>query len=450
MKIIIFGTGKLYELHKHKFSNMKIVAYLDNNPKKWDTYIDHIKVVSPDQVCQYKYDYILIVSKYYEKMRRQLLDLGINKNLILDYENTKIFGMRSVTKFENIISKDSKINILLVTHSLSLTGAPLMLLNMAELLSKKGYNVELYAQEKGELLYEFIRKNISVNLFNDFLFDENEIKYYFGKYALIIVNTVTLYKLVNSIKFLKIPILWWLHEEENIYEEYHIESEDLVCTPNILVYGVSGRAVRAFDKYSNGQVVRRLTYGIRLNKIIKDRIRKSKLVFALIGSVDKRKAQDIFVEAIRLCWRDWKSKAEFWIIGSITEEKKREFEKIKGIKVWGALEHDELEEIYTSIDVIVCPSLNDPLPVVLAEGMMNKKVCIASDMTGTAEYITPYKNGLICKAGDINSLISSMQWVIDNRNRIDEIGEEAFKIYEKNFSIRQFENNILAIIKEIF
>lgn len=81
---------------------------------------------------------------------------------------------------------------------------------------------------------------------------------------------------------------------------------------------------------------------------------------------------------------------------------------------------------------------------------MNKKVCIASDMTGTAEYITPYKNGLICKAGDINSLISSMQWVIDNRNRIDEIGEEAFKIYEKNFSIRQFENNILAIIKEIF
>lgn len=450
MKIIIFGTGKLFELHKHRFSNMKIVAYLDNNPKKWDTYIDSTKIVSPDQVYQFRYDYILIVSKYYEQMRKQLLDLGINKDVILDCENTKIFGMRSVTRFENIISEIFKKNILLVTHSLSLTGAPLMLLNMAELLYQNGYKVTLYALEKDKLLYEFIRKNISVNLFSDFVFDENEVKYYFGKYDLIIVNTVTLYKLVMSIKFLKIPILWWLHEEENIYEEYQIKSEDLVCSSNILVYGVSGRAVRAFDKYSNGQLIKKLAYGIRLNKKVQNRIRKNKLVFAVIGSVDKRKAQDIFVEAIRLCWHDWSSKAEFWIIGSIAEEKKQEFEKIEGIKVWGALEHDELEEIYINIDVIVCPSLNDPLPVVLAEGMMNKKVCIASDMTGTAEYITPYKDGLICKSGDINSLISSIQWIVDNSNRIDEIGEKAFAIYEKNFSIQQFERNILAIINEIF
>jgi glycosyltransferase involved in cell wall biosynthesis len=447
LKVIIFGTGELYQRNLKLFSDIKIIALIDNDSNKWNTYINGIKVISPNMIFQYHFDYILLVSKYYKDMRQQLLDLGIKEELILDREHTKISGMRVVTKYENIGLKRFNKRILLITHSLVLTGAPLMLFNLAQILFQNGYDIVVYSLTEGELLYEFVKKGIPVTIFKDFEFNEKEKIYYFNEFDLIIANTVTLYRLVLNIESLNIPIVWWLHEEDNIYDAYNIKESDLVHSKNVFVYGVSDRAIRSYYKYSNKHNIKKLVYGIEQHpESIRSKRKKDKIVFAVIGSVDKRKAQDVFANAIDRNWERWKSFAEFWIIGCITEEQKLEYIKMNKIKIWGALEHDELMNIYPDINVVVCPSRNDPLPVVLAEGMMHKKVCIASDMTGTAEYIEPYKNGLICKAGDIDSLSESIQWVIEHKKYLKEIGEKAFGVYDKFFSMSQFRENILEIV----
>lgn len=448
MKVIIFGTGELYRKNKEKFSKMKIVAFVDNDPDKLNSYIQGVKVIQPSMICQYRYDYILLVSKHYKEMKQQLLDLGIKEELILDREHTKVAGVRTITKYENVKCDFNNKKILLVSHSLSLTGAPLVLYNMAQILYQNNYNITIYSLKEEELLYDFLKDGISVSIFKDFDFDEEEVTYYFGSFNLIIVNTVTLYQLISSIKNLKTKIIWWLHEEDNIYNSYNIIEKDLVCPSNILIYGVSERAIKSYYKYSNKQNIKKLTYGIKYRLEKKKNNRRSKIIFAVIGGVDKRKAQDIFIDAISENWKRWSLYAEFWLIGSITKELKDEYEKMGKVKIWGALDHEELMDLYSDIDVIVCPSRNDPLPVVLAEGMMNRKVCIASDMTGTAEYIEPYVNGLICKAGDVDSLAENIQWVLEHKSQLEEIGERAFTIYEKFFSMSQFEKNVLDIVTE--
>lgn len=449
MKVIIFGTGKLYESNKYKFRKLSIAALVDNNPNKQGTYIDGIIVISPQQICEYQYDYIILVSRYYKEMRSQLISLGIRNECILDREYRGIFSeMRSVEMYRKILCNASKGKILLVSHDLALTGAPIVLYNMAVVLSGYGYDVVVYSDKREALLYDFIEKGISVTIFEDYDFNRKEIEFYFSGFDLIIVNTVTLHRLVMNLKQLRIPIVWWLHEEDNIYKELDIKYSDLATGDMIFPYGVSDRAIRSYCKYARRQIIDKLVYGIP-NRGLCDITKKEgrKAVFAIIGTVDKRKAQDVFVDAVKENWNKWKEIAEFWIIGHISEKLQKQYGELGFIKILGELNHEDLMEIYQEIDVIVCPSRNDPLPVVLAEGMMYKKVCIASDMTGTAEYIEPYENGLLCKAGDINSLADSMQWAIDHRENWEDMGEKAYQVYQNVFSLEQFKKNVLQIVK---
>lgn len=445
MKVIIFGTGKLYRSGRYNFSDMEIVAFADNDPAKWGTYLDGVPIISPDRISDYQYDYILLVTVYYKEIYEQLLQLGIAEETIIDREHPRILGARSVMKYEIPKADKTGRRILLVTHDLALTGAPLMLYNMAEILVRQGYRVELYSPRRGRLLYEFIKKGVSVSIFDGFAFDQQELKYYFGQYDMILVNTVVLHELVASLDLLHIPIVWWLHEEDDIYESYQIDltGYDL---QNVSVYGVSNRTIQSYCKYSGGKKIDKLVYGIAENNYAgKAKTKKEKVVFAMIGTVDRRKAQDVFADAIEAYWDTWKDHAEFWMIGKISDADRLKYGASGKVKIWGILEQSELMRLYSDIDVVVCPSRNDPLPVVLTEAMMNRKVCIASDMTGTAEYVKPYQNGLICKAGDAESLASAMQWVMQHRECLEEIGDRAYQIYEQNFSMQQFERNVLSI-----
>ena len=149
---------------------------------------------------------------------------------------------------------------------------------------------------------------------------------------------------------------------------------------------------------------------------------------------------------IKINKENWKEKAEFWVIGGNTLENVFFKNCDELIKIWGEISHDKLIELYSDIDVVLCPSRNDPLPVVMAEGMQYKKVCIASDMTGTAEIIKPYVNGLVCKSGDEKSLQECIQWTLNNRAKFFEIGEKAYMTYKEQFSLEIFKSNIMEII----
>ena len=118
------------------------------------------------------------------------------------------------------------------------------------------------------------------------------------------------------------------------------------------------------------------------------------------------------------------------------------------VKIKGKLTREEIDRAYQQIDVVVCPSREDPLPIVMTEGMMYGKVCIASDATGTADFIEDGDNGLLCTAGDVESLASKMQWVIDHPERLVDMRKNARKTYEKYFTMEKFAQRLDTVITE--
>jgi glycosyltransferase involved in cell wall biosynthesis len=245
------------------------------------------------------------------------------------------------------------------------------------------------------------------------------------------------------------PVLWWIHEANEWYkptiEEYEeMAQKELFSDMNIMA--VSSIAKNNFNQYFDNTIKNILAYGIpdlyRHESVCN--YKKNKMIFAIVGVVTYRKAQDIFVDAIDILQKRNKiSNTEFWIIGAIEDNQfcRKIIESSKkghNIIIKGQMTRIEIQEAFKKIDVVVCPSREDPLPIVMTEGMMYGKVCIASDETGTFDFIEEKVNGLVCESENSISLADAMEWVIDNRDKCSNIGVNARKTYEDYFTMENF------------
>ena len=60
MRIIVFGTGKMYARYKEKLNEMNIVVFLDNDIGKQGTFLDGRLIERPENIVKYDYDLSLI------------------------------------------------------------------------------------------------------------------------------------------------------------------------------------------------------------------------------------------------------------------------------------------------------------------------------------------------------------------------------------------------------
>lgn len=85
-KIIVFGVGHELErmLLRNYFVEYEIVAFCDNNCKKWGQEYKEKIIISPNKIKEFSYDKILITTKLYEdEIREQLIkQYGIAGNKI--------------------------------------------------------------------------------------------------------------------------------------------------------------------------------------------------------------------------------------------------------------------------------------------------------------------------------------------------------------------------------
>ncbi|MFA5576792.1 MAG: ATP-grasp fold amidoligase family protein [Tissierellaceae bacterium] len=89
IKIVLFGAGTLgknvHQAIRKDFA--KVVAFVDNDVKKHDTYLLGIKVYAPNKLKTTDFDYIFIASMYVDEIYNQLVELGISDEKIIS-QNT--------------------------------------------------------------------------------------------------------------------------------------------------------------------------------------------------------------------------------------------------------------------------------------------------------------------------------------------------------------------------
>lgn len=466
--IIIFGTGEFYQRSKSEINNCdtNIIAFLDNDVNRIGSFLDGKPIMKPNDIVKMQYDQIIIMSVFAFEMKEQLLSLGAPEEKIYCYQiynKTNQKGCHIYYPDNDLdIEKQNDIKkILLITHDLSLTGAPIVVHYAAKALKENGYYPVIYSPTEGPLIDDILKDGITVIVDGRMSIYNWHFKKIVEKFDAIIVNTLVLYGIIDQFKNLNKPVFWWLHEgyfAYRIFKNSNTISKNI--SENINIYAVGIYAQRHWENFRPSKESKVLLYGIpdKFNNDLRMKpeleIKNNKIIFSIVGTIDKRKGQDIFVKAISLIPKEYRCKAEFWIVGKkvdreFCEELEEASKEISEIKFIEEMSRDEVMDIYKGSDVIVCTSRDDPMPVVLTEGMMFNKTFICSSNTGTASFVKNGCNGFVYDNEDYIELSEQIMMLINNPKRIYEMGNMARKIYEENFEYSVFSKNITNEIAKI-
>lgn len=355
------------------------------------------------------------------------------------------------------MKRDSIKSILLVTHELSMTGAPIALLYLARILQKDNIFVTVLSPEDGILRESFEYEGFTVIIDSSITGSTGWLKWAKG-FDLIVVNTVVIFHLINQLSGSDIPVIWWIHDGELSFQMGAAKVLPLEVGSNVNIVCPGQYTINIVKKYRENYSVDNLIYCVPdfageefaeydLN------IEKDKIIFLNVGSIDKRKGQDVLVNTIRRLPQQYFDKCCFVFAGKVGDQDiYNEIVNLKDeypeqVKILGQVTQDEIKNIYMQVDAVVCTSRDDPMPVFLTEAMIFSKPVICSCNTGTYSLIVNKENGFCFENQE--QLLDSIEYIIEcGEQERRRIGKEGRLIYEKYFTEAVFRKTFYQIIEK--
>ena len=458
VNIVVFGIGESYRNREHFFkensSRIHIVGFIDNNQAVQGKVLNGVKVYAPDDIFQIHFDSIVILSNRHKKeMSRQVLDLGIEQNLIWDEKKliqNVLRGKRTLYNGKKCNCYTKKEKILIVTTNMGFDGGTMVAVYAAQALQNRGYEVMLTAPIiKENLLEEILQEGLSITIVECLPYFFEEDREWVCYYDIVLVNVFQMMNCAYQISKIR-PVLWWIHENRSIWNSIYQDTQREFNEINsrewmnrLQVVGVSNVAKEAFNHFYPSISDRIMPFGIP-DKYIKNdnnELCNRKIIFAVVAGFAMYKGQEILVRAIKKLSKQENQMIEVWFIGF--EETVRPWlglEESEGdnFRFFGVLLHKEVIKIFPQIDVLVCPSLIETMSMSTIEGLMYGKLCITTDQTGIAKYITDGINGFVVKANDPDDLKNRIEWIIQNKDKWDPIKRNARNTYEQEFTLELF------------
>lgn len=310
-------------------------------------------------------------------------------------------------------------DIALISHECTLTGAPVVLLNLAKTLQTLNFKPIIFSISTGPL--EDLARNNGVPLLVE---NKEKIIELLNKSGInkIFVNTVVNFEFLLKLAQEK-HIYWWLHETKLCYKDKGLHKLPEYPQDNWTILSGGDFAKKIFEEFRPKYPVQNLYYyvdEVSQNSLRTTLFNKKKLTFLCAGSIEKRKGQDILLAAINKIPFDLLNDAEFWFIGRILDRgifnELVTFRK-KGypINFIDIVSSDELNTLIFSCDFLVCPSRLDPLPVVVSIGMSLGKKIIISRAVGTSSILENSKDNYIVQ-GDMKSYVEAIKSILIENN----------------------------------
>lgn len=343
--------------------------------------------------------------------------------------------------------------ILVITHQLSRTGAPIVLLDMMRAYWRHGYRLEVIAMMDGELRGDIEEMGIPLTVQEHFLQQSEEFFAYARGFDLVVANTLITFEAVHLLKYLKVPVLWWLHEGRQYFEYFaNVLPDFRTLPPNIHVFSV-GHYVQEVIEDLYGVHTEILHFGVA--DLPSSKIRENdtnKVRFLTAGTYSRVKAQDVLAEAIRRLPREYLTRAEFFFCGNEQMYDESVFLPVKqlcadyeNVTLLHQLSRRETLEWMEKCDCLIVPSRVDPIPTVAAEMMMKGNLCLCTDVCGIAHYMKDGVNGFTVPPEDADALADKIKYVIDCCEELEPIRQAGREIYERYFSMDVFEKNIMEL-----
>lgn len=179
---------------------------------------------------------------------------------------------------------------------------------------------------------------------------------------------------------------------------------------------------------------------------LKSQYNKSNVMKLLyVGNVSQRKGVEIILKAVK---KINKKDIELTLIGGMSKGNQL-ISKYEGLYNYiPQLEQEELEKYYQEADLLLFPSYMDGWGFVVLESMSCGTPVIVSEYTGAKDAVISGENGFIIPVNDVNALVSKIEYFYNNKEKISEFGQKAFKI-SNNYRWENYGNRIKDVILSI-
>jgi len=134
-------------------------------------------------------------------------------------------------------------------------------------------------------------------------------------------------------------------------------------------------------------------------------------VFVHIGTYDKRKNQDIILQAVDIVRKEYPKMFLHLVGKGETEEamKKMAEDMDLGSHVCFQPFTKEPNYVFEAADAVLLASSVEGLPNVLLEGFAMEKVCVSTIVGGTPEIVVEGETGFLCQPRDVEGLAEAMK-----------------------------------------
>ncbi len=346
-------------------------------------------------------------------------------------------------------------DLLFVSHDLSLSGAPIMLLHATRWCRENGIFVVVLAPRDGPLREKLLELGVPVVIDPLVASGHPSFARFARDFDCVVANSIRSKAVAPALKKEEVPVLWWIHEPGSVGEHYLREDPELRAAFPLaeFILAPSERTARIYRPFTD-RPVKALHNAIPdLGVSPREPANGRRLRFVLLASIEPRKGQDIFAEALLSLPPALLEKADFQLAGRILDpdfwlKVDRIATPLTNFSVTGALDHADAIELMRNADVIVSPSRDEALPVVILEALSLGKALVATTVGGVLEILVDGEDALLVRPESPEALVAALRRLLENPELIPQLGARARETYERQFTLDRFGRDFRALIDE--
>jgi len=371
----------------------------------------------------------------------------------------------------NSANNNSGRNLLLISHDLSLSGAPIIMSHFARWCREHGTFVVVMSPEDGPLREAFIQADIPL-IIDSLLATGYEAFTKFGRglsvtthksftrfaraFDCVIASTIFAAPLIRDARTEGIRHIWWIHEAlagDQYLRKYPPLAVVLGLAEQIITPDKCSR--RIYQPFAR-RPIRVIPYGIpdiSQGHSVQPERPAGPLRFLLLGTIEHRKGQQTLLEALRYLPLDVLECCKFLIVGRPHDAKfaaqvRAAAENSAHLQYRETVGHQNALGLIEETDVMLCTSFDETGPLVLIEAMALGKTILSTKVGVVGENLVGDEDALFIEPGDAIALAGAIQRLVQTPYLLRKLASNARNAYERYFGLDRFGAEFLEAMQE--